>query len=328
MPAVGGLLLVLAGCAGGPGISSEPVLLPADAARVATVPPAPPVTGVVETRSGRTVTQKIMLRTAAPVPGENAIEVTIRPGKATLPDAAVLGAQMAAAAPMALAPSGRVVRNAYGPFGYAYGRRGGIGCIYAWQALPGAPRTFGSEAIDIRVRICAPGAGENRLVAMAAAITVSAAGATPAPVYGVPAAGGSYGTPVYGTPVYGAPAGGAVYAGDDTPAPRHRTVYRAPAAPAYTRPAAAMTATPVSPAATAPGGQAAAPAARPDNVRPTGPLGIDPPLGMPTTLQGDSQKTAAKRIVVPVPPAPPAAGPAESGPATGTQGGTAVVPAP
>lgn len=336
VPALGGVLL-LGGCAGGAMTSSEPVSLPPYAARVTTMPPAPPVVGVLEQRSGRTVTQQIVLRTAPSVSGQNRIEVTARPGKPMPIDPVALNAQLAAAAPMALRPSGRAVSNAYGPFGYAAGRRGGIGCIYAWQSLPVTGGGLGGQTLDIRVRICAPGASESRLVAMAAAISVSGA---PGAAYGVPAAGGAYGVPAYGTPAYGA--GGAYYADDAAaaPQPRRRTVYRTPAAqPAasgavYSAPAQGVTAAPVRTAPAVANGQAGSPAALPENVRPTGPLKIEPPLGMPTTLQDNpaaagtgtaGKKAASKPAIVPLPPAPPSV---DGGTTTTSGSGTSSVPAP
>jgi hypothetical protein len=179
-----GLVLALSSCAGQPvQMGSTVKTVPAEQALV--MPPAagPGIVTVVERRFDNAIDQDIHLFTSAMTPGQNMLKVqmfgTAAPFKmasnaltsSPLTSASV-GSEMRKALPgIAMARSQFYVQNAYGPFGYAFGRGAGSDlCIYGWQQVRSPTSTMSPFAnygsIQIRLRVCEAGASEQKLLAI------------------------------------------------------------------------------------------------------------------------------------------------------------------
>ncbi len=144
------------------------------------------VIAVVEKRRGNAMQHEITLAGAPPNFGENQIVVTAfryvdssasNPIEDTLPttrptEAEVYEEMLEKIPGGALPTSNAVPRNGMGAFGYAFGRRNGANCLYAWQWIDAqGPRNFHpihnkstAAPMSVRVRICRPGMTEEVLV--------------------------------------------------------------------------------------------------------------------------------------------------------------------
>lgn len=220
------------------------VSIPPSQAMAMMPPGAGQVVAVIERRRGNAIQHDITLAGAPPNFGENQINVTAfryieesveNPKTDTLPmerpDEAAVYTEMQERFPGgALPTSNAVPRNAMGSFGYAFGRRNGANCLYAWQwidsgqARPFTPFASKTPApVSVRVRLCKPGMTEEvmvdfvRQMFVAArtddAYRVNARAPTPTQGYGYggygsgyrPIAGGLAAAPhPYGNPYVGA----------------------------------------------------------------------------------------------------------------------------
>ncbi|HRK23509.1 MAG TPA: cellulose biosynthesis protein BcsN [Beijerinckiaceae bacterium] len=161
------------------------VSIPPSQAMAMLPPGAGQVVSVIERRRGNAIQHDITLAGAPPNFGENQINVTAfryveesaeNPKtdmlKIERPDEATIYEEMQERIPGgALPTSNAVPRNAMGNFGYAFGRRNGANCLYAWQWLEsGQARPFSPFAgktpapVSVRVRLCRPGVTEEVLV--------------------------------------------------------------------------------------------------------------------------------------------------------------------
>ena len=221
------LFSVMVGCAvspqnGGPFASAEPEATMASPARalVWLPPQAGNVVSVLEQRRANGIIQDIVLSGEAAMYGENKITVTAisstdLPGKYVVPNQADvaqasendIAQELEDTFPNVKMGLGDTVeRNVYGPFGYAVGTQGKVGCMYAWQTLGRAePRklfdasTAASQPTSIRIKLCRSGANPMAFVGLVRQMAVG----TAAPVAAAP--GVAYGSmPLYNAPGYGA----------------------------------------------------------------------------------------------------------------------------
>ncbi|APG88416.1 hypothetical protein SAMCCGM7_pC1223 (plasmid) [Sinorhizobium americanum CCGM7] len=238
------VLLSLAGCTAREGarVPSGATIVPAENALVLPPPGGPEVLNVVERRFGNAVEQDVNLHTSASTPGQNYLRATFfGPTGAGLDQktaaySAVRASEMMREAGRAipgvpLTQSPYFLQNNYGPFGYAFGRRGSDACLYGWQQIrpPESQRSplrsYGT--IQVRLRHCATDATENELLSV---------------VYGYTISGTIIGDPSWNP--YGAPP--AVDAGlGRTGSPIYRTEVQSDQAPALERPRRAIVTAPV-----------------------------------------------------------------------------------
>lgn len=198
---------LVAGCAARPGagVATLSTTVPASSALVLPAPGTLSIVSVIQRQYTNAIEQKIALSTAAATSGQNFIsiqafgpaETVAMPGGTLafrpVQHSAIRGEIRSAVPGRALGISSNFVRNAYGPFGYAYGRGAGDdGCLYGWQQIRadeadrGRLNSFGM--IQVRLRVCQSGAGEKDLVEMMYGYTIVGGfpGATWNP-YGTPA---------------------------------------------------------------------------------------------------------------------------------------------
>lgn len=178
--------LGLAGCATAPGFEPTPSRLVGSAGAFALPPPGgPSLVGVVERGYSNARTQEVALATRGRTPGQNGITIAVlgtgRPRgddvllTPAISDAAIRVEMRQALPGVEMRISPFFARNAYGPFGYAFGRgAGGDLCLYGWQRLDSAPRPLARKrAISARMRICEPGASEATLLANMTGYTIT-----------------------------------------------------------------------------------------------------------------------------------------------------------
>ena len=225
------------------------------------------IVSVVQTRRADGVDQKITLVGDAASRGDNEIAVRSRVHQRArqLPptDEASILAEMAERLPgvaMTITPS--VVVAPAGPIGIATGRTGsGVTCVYAWSDGTGNRRSGLATArllgvdgpegndLEIRVRLCRHGIGEERLAAMVAGLRLhpdlQAATSGDGVALGVPAGSDALAAAGYAAasppPVVGRSTETTVHAEPPAPAhvaPKPRTVAHVPR-PATTTTAAA-----------------------------------------------------------------------------------------
>jgi len=197
------------------------VSIPPSQAMAMMPPGAGQVIAVIERRRGNAIQHDITLAGAPPNFGENQINVTAfryveesaeNPKTDALkmerPDETIIYNEMQERIPGgALPTSNAVPRNAMGSFGYAFGRRNGANCLYAWQwidsgqARPFTPFASKTPApVSVRVRLCKPGMTEEVMVDFVRQMFVAARNddayrvstRAPAPSYGYGA--GAYGS--------------------------------------------------------------------------------------------------------------------------------------
>lgn len=329
------LTLLLAGCSAVDGVyaarwapTSEPASPPlaqaiAPSSALAALPyDAGSIVSVVETRRTDGIDQKITLIGDAGTRGDNEIDVTTRRRNrntvTTAVDEAQIRDEIAERLPgVTLSSEPRLVSSAAGPLGVLTGHGdGGTTCLYAWSSGNGARRRVDmarllgvdgpeNDDLNIRVRLCRRGVGEDRLVALAEGLRLRpdfAAGrpiATMAPV----AAGrdalesAGYAGARTPTPAFAAPIAAPTVAAAWPPAEPAWTPAAAPAmAPAVApvvapRPVVATAPThPAAPAAAAPKKPAVAHAAPPSATKPAAPSAPAPaapavvavPIPLPT----------------------------------------------
>lgn len=142
------------------------------------------VVSVIERKRGNALQHEITLYGAPPNFGSNQVTVTAfkyvdtipeKPGEdmvaMTKPTDEEIYKEMQERIPGGpMEVSSNVPRNAMGAFGYAFGRRNGANCLYAWQWIESGFRPFNVVAnkttapVSVRVRICRPGMTEEVMV--------------------------------------------------------------------------------------------------------------------------------------------------------------------
>jgi hypothetical protein len=178
-------------------------------------PGGPAVVDVSERRYANAIEQDIALATRAAVSGQNFLRVQFfgpmgrDAGDTRLPNPpiaeAAIGNEMRTALPgVAMVRSALYAQNSYGPFGYAFGRRGSDVCMYAWQRLANttAHPGYNAGSIQVRLRLCETGATEQALLSTMYGMTINASMAAEGwNPYGEPAAAdprlGQTGQPIF-----------------------------------------------------------------------------------------------------------------------------------
>ncbi|WP_180355925.1 cellulose biosynthesis protein BcsN [Aliirhizobium smilacinae] len=183
--------LTLAGCAGKP-IQSEAFIksVPPEQAMVMPPPAGPAVVSIIERRFNNAISQDIHLGTDASTPGQNMLKVQLYGtesayrhadnslGMSSITEGRISSEMRQSLPRIAMAKSQFYVQNAYGPFGYAFGRgRGSDLCLYAWQQIrtrdQGTPfANYG--VIQIRLRTCEANATEQKLLSVMYNFTINA----------------------------------------------------------------------------------------------------------------------------------------------------------
>lgn len=153
-------------------------------------PGGPAVLSVIEQRFSNAIEQKVILSTTASTSGQNYMSIRMygpmeRETQGTKPlsyrsvSEGFLAQEARRAVPgVAMKSSGLFLRNAYGPFGYAFGQNGaGDSCLYGWQQLrtdeSGRQAFRNVGAIQIRVRLCEAGVSEKALLSVMYGYTVT-----------------------------------------------------------------------------------------------------------------------------------------------------------
>ncbi len=166
---------------------SGPELVDNEEALVMPPPGGPAIVGVIGRTRGNGAEQTISLATSSTVQGQNYLKIAFFGGSGSQDGPSMtyrslsegdLRREIARAAPgVPLVRSTAFLQNAYGPFGYAFGRsRSGDACLYGWQQIrsrngSGIGRDFGM--IQIRVRLCDIQATERQLLAVMYGYTVT-----------------------------------------------------------------------------------------------------------------------------------------------------------
>nr|WP_245262590.1 cellulose biosynthesis protein BcsN [Ensifer sp. BR816] len=292
------VLLSLAGCTAREGarVPTGATIVPTENALVLPPPGGPEILNVVERRFGNAVEQDVNLHTSASTPGQNYLRATFfGPTDAGLDQktaaySAVRASEMMREARRAipgvpLVQSPYFLQNSYGPFGYAFGRRGGDACLYAWQQIrpPESQRSplrsYGT--IQVRLRFCATGATENELLSV---------------VYGYTISGTIIGDPSWNP--YGPPPPVDVGLGR-TGSPIYRTEPPSDQAPALERPRRAVVTVPA---------RAAAAIEKPEVTRQPVVAPLPAPQAGGSLPSPTGPAGAAGTVVVPLPPCAPQGG--------------------
>lgn len=183
--------LTLAGCGGKP-IQSEAFIknVPPEQAMVMPPPAGPAVVSIIERRFNNAIAQDIHLATDASTPGQNMLKVQLfgtesayrhadnSLGMSSITEGRISSEMRQSLPRVAMSKSQFYVQNAYGPFGYAFGRgRGSDLCLYAWQQIrtrdQGTPfANYG--VIQIRLRTCEANATEAKLLSVMYNFTINA----------------------------------------------------------------------------------------------------------------------------------------------------------
>jgi hypothetical protein len=259
---IGFAALSLTGCAGKP-IQSEAFIksVPPEQAMVMPPPGGPAVVNIIERRFNNAISQDIHLATNASTPGQNMLKVQLfgtesaysqadnSLGMSSITEGRISSEMRQSLPRVAMAKSQFYVQNAYGPFGYAFGRgRGSDLCLYAWQQIrtrdQGTPfANYG--VIQIRLRTCEANATEAKLLSVMYNFTINASvdalGWNP---YGANrefnSAVGTTGAPIYPRPASAEPM-------VQTLPPRQTTSYAPRVQVRRVQPAAQPVAAPVAP---------------------------------------------------------------------------------
>lgn len=183
--------LTLVGCGGKP-IQSEAFIknVPAEQAMVMPPPAGPGIVSIIERRFNNAISQDIHLVTDASTPGQNMLKVQLfgtesafrhadnSLGMSSITESKISSEMRQSLPRVAMSKSQFYVQNAYGPFGYAFGRgRGSDLCLYAWQQIrtrnQGTPfANYG--VIQIRLRTCEANATETKLLSVMYNFTINA----------------------------------------------------------------------------------------------------------------------------------------------------------
>eukprot|EP01037_Dinobryon_pediforme_P007016 gene7016-7085_t len=193
----------VAGCAVQPpaqlGLGNQVNIAPPGRAMAWLPPQAGQVVSVLEERRVNGVVQDIVLSGDANMRGENKISITALtgsdlPAKYSMNQVDIapasepnISAEMEEALPdMNMGVGETLERNAYGPFGYAVGTSGKVGCMYAWQVIgrsdrasliPNGLSNNNVQPASVRVRICQTGTNPMALVTLMRQFSYSAGGA-------------------------------------------------------------------------------------------------------------------------------------------------------
>ena len=170
------------------------VSIPPSQAMAAMPSGAGQVISVIERRRSNAIQHDITLAGAPPNFGENQINVTAFRYVEDIPekpladkikierptDSDIYNEMQERFPGGALPSSNAVPRNGMGTFGYAFGRRNGANCLYAWQWIePAQARPFTpfnnktAAPISVRVRMCRPGMTEEVMVDLVRQMFVS-----------------------------------------------------------------------------------------------------------------------------------------------------------
>ena len=188
------LALIVSACASGYR-GQEPVTatmarqVPPTEAVIVPPPGGAAIVGVIETRYNNAIEQQIVLASEDPLEGENFISVRMygpvgsQPGDQRLkfdrPMVGDIQREMRKVLPdMGMYVSSTYVQNFYGPFAYAFGRRGNTACLFGWQTIEAHRNQFsepkgGRGSVVVRVRLCRVGASEDNLLAFMYGYTLS-----------------------------------------------------------------------------------------------------------------------------------------------------------
>lgn len=181
---------------------------------------AGPVVSVVEERRANGLVQDIVLAGEDSQYGENKISITAVTGsdfqrKWLIPNQASISPvtetdvaqEIEEVFPnMKMGVGDTLERNAYGPFGYAVGKSGKVGCMYAWQTIGREERmklfpdglSSTNMPAAIRVKLCRAGANPMAMVTLMRQLTIGGAGYGGAPTSMAMAGGPAYGAGGYG----------------------------------------------------------------------------------------------------------------------------------
>lgn len=138
---------------------------------------AGPVISVIERQRGNALQHEVTLQGAPPNYGENMISVTAFRNVQSIPEKPLddalpvrrpteqdINMEMAEKFPNGPLPiTSNAPQNGAGTFAYAFGRKAGVSCIYAWQWIESGSRLT-NPPVSVRVRLCRPGATEEVLV--------------------------------------------------------------------------------------------------------------------------------------------------------------------
>ena len=151
------------------------VSIPPSQSMGALPPAAGSVVSVIERQRGNALQHDVTLHGAPPNYGENQIVVYAfkrindsagQPVEDKLPMSRPTGeeinAEIAERFPQPLTISSNIAHNGAGPFAYAFGRKKGVSCIYAWQWVEKAAGN--GMPVTARIRLCRPGMTEEVLV--------------------------------------------------------------------------------------------------------------------------------------------------------------------
>jgi hypothetical protein len=188
---LGLLSTALAGCGGKP-IQPESFIktVAREEAMIMPPPSGPAIVSVVERRHDNAISQDVHLATSAATPGQNMLRIDLYGTSRSFSHSSnTLGSTMITQAKIAsemrqrlpgvrMVKSNFYVQNNYGPFGYAFGRRGADLCLYAWQQIRSRAAATSPLAnygvIQIRLRLCETGSTEARLLATMYNFTITA----------------------------------------------------------------------------------------------------------------------------------------------------------
>jgi hypothetical protein len=182
------LALGLAGCSSMPFelVEREPqapaptslgISIPPSMSMAALPPAAGSVVSVIERRRGNALQHEVTLHGAPPNYGENQILVTAfrhvsaipeKPIEDTLPMRAptqedIVNEMTEKLVNGPLPISQNAPQNGAGYFAYAFARRAGVSCLYAWQWVEGENKLT-TAPVSVRVRLCKPNTTEEVLV--------------------------------------------------------------------------------------------------------------------------------------------------------------------
>jgi hypothetical protein len=201
---VAGAVLATAGCTRSlqVGSASTERTVPNSSTYILPPPGGPAVVAVTERTYTNGIQQDVALATSSTLPVQNGFRVrlygpikALAEGQTAMPEQFQplrnIDSELRRVIPgLPLQRAPFYVQNRYGPFGYAFGRKGRETCLYGFQNIRAREFTWNDRgSIDIRLRLCEAGASEAQLLAVMYGYTlnvfVDAAGWNP---YGQPSA--------------------------------------------------------------------------------------------------------------------------------------------
>ena len=188
------LLSTLAACGAprdGIRLTESATTVPAEEAMVLPPPGGPAVVSVVSRKFTNADQQDVLLFTSAATPGQNFLRIKMfgpvgierdggkSLGYASVRESVIAGEIREAVPGVAMRRSGLFLQNDYGPFGYAFGHgRQNDSCLYAWQQIRSNEQDRSGfqngGTIQVRLRLCEEGAGEEKLLSVMYGYTIRA----------------------------------------------------------------------------------------------------------------------------------------------------------